>query len=417
MEGSFQEELGEVIVLYFYDGNELIDVSARNVEIPQDTRLVYQALAGQSSFGTVETAESGRIRLYGVPFSPDSPVTFRGRPGRFPDRSRGLPDRLDIQSAALVVGRSTEDRDAALQRLRYTLLLAVPLTLIFAGGGGVFLARRALKPVEQIAQTAQEIEEHDLSRRIEVHTRDELGGLAATLNQMIERLERAFKRQRQFTADASHELRTPLAAIQAESTLTLQKEREKGDYKKSLELISQDAAYMSGTIDKLLALARADAGKEQLSFEQIDLSEFLSGLAPDVEILCREKGLQFQLDQMENLIVRGDRVGLRVLFSNLIDNAIRYTTGGGTVAVSLAKEGHLAIVNLRDTGVGIPPEDMPHIFERFYRVDKAHSRSEGGSGLGLAICQHIAEVHGGKIEVESRVGKGSAFSVFLPLSS
>jgi len=172
---------------------------------------------------------------------------------------------------------------------------------------------------------------------------------------------------------------------------------------------------MAALVDQMLTLARADTANEQLAFEQINLDELLSELASDAETLCREKGILFQSDQMERLTVTGDRAKLKRLFLNLMDNAIRYTPSGGNISVSLAYEGQMAVVMIRDTGIGIPPEHLPHIFERFYRVDKARSRADGGSGLGLAICQHIAEAHRGKIEVESQLGEGSTFSVFLPL--
>jgi heavy metal sensor kinase len=298
-----------------------------------------------------------------------------------------------------------------------TLVIAVPLALVLAGGGGIFLARRALKPVDKIAQTAQEIEESDLSRRINVNTKDELGRLAATLNEMIGRLDKAFQRQKQFTSDASHELRTPLAVIEAESTLALQKERPSDDYRQSLEIVSREASQMSSTIDQLLTLARADAGKEQWNFTEVDLGKLISNLSTDVEVLCQEKGLSFQLGQLPDLVVKGDEAKLRELFMNLLDNAIRYTPSPGTISVSFRHEEQMAVVTIKDTGIGIPAEDIPLIFERFYRVDKSRSRTGGGSGLGLAICRHIAEVHGGKIEVESRVGEGSTFTVWLPRCS
>jgi len=277
------------------------------------------------------------------------------------------------------------------------------------------MASRVLKPVERIRQTAQEIGESDLSRRIEVDSEDELGRLASTLNQMIGRLETAFSRQRQFTADASHELRTPLAIVQAESTLALRKKRTQEDYRKSLELISQETAHMSAIVGKLLYLARTDAGKDQVNFERINLKELLTELSSDVEVLAREKGLEFKLAPLEDLTIEGDKVKLEQLFLNLLENAIRYTPRGGSISASVVREGKTAVIAIKDTGIGILKEHIPHIFERFYRVDKARSRAEGGAGLGLAICQHIAQVHSGKIEVESQVGKGSTFSAFLPL--
>ena len=399
-QGEFQEELGEIVILYFYSGDQLMEVSPQGISIPLSHELISQAIAGRSSFTTSQTAEGERLRILAVPIN----LSMLGPPP-------------GIQPAALVIAHSTKQIDQALARLVRTLVIAIPLALALAAGGGIFLARRALKPVDQIAQTAQEIEETDLSRRIDVNTRDELGRLAATLNAMIGRLEKAFQHQKQFTSDASHELRAPLAVIEAESTLALQKERPSNDYRRSLEIISQESRQMSSLIDKLLTLARADAGKEQWNFTEVNLGKLITSLSTDVEVLCQEKGLSFQLGQPQNLVVKGDEARLRELFMNLLDNAIRYTPAPGTVSISLRREGQMAVVAITDTGVGIPAEDIPFIFERFYRVDKSRSRGGGGSGLGLAICRHIAEAHGGKIEVESQVGAGSTFSVWLPLQS
>ncbi|MDH4268776.1 MAG: ATP-binding protein [Dehalococcoidia bacterium] len=399
-QGEFQEELGEIVTLYFYTGNQLVEVSPPGISISLSHEFIYQAINGRSSFTTIEAAEDQGLRLLAVPIHLGIP---------------GLP--LSTQPGALIIGRSTKQIDQALHGLVRTLVIAVPLALALAAGGGIFLARRALKPVDKIAHTAEEIEETDLSRRINVNTKDELGRLAATLNAMIGRLEKAFQRQKQFTSDASHELRTPLAVIEAESTLALQKERPPSDYRQSLETISQESRQMSSLIDQLLTLARADAGKEQWNFTEVNLGKLISNLSTDIEVLCQEKGLSFQLGQAQDLVVKCDEARLRELFMNLLDNAIRYTPSPGTISVSLHREGQMAVVAITDTGIGIPAEDIPFIFERFYRVDKSRSRVEGGSGLGLAISRHIAEAHEGKIEVESQVGSGSTFSVWLLLQS
>jgi len=399
-QGEFQEELGEFVILYFYSGDQLMEMSPQGISIPLSGEFISQAIAGASLFTTIQTEDGEGLRLLAVPIN----ISILGPPP-------------GIQPAALIIARSTKQIDQALAGLLRTLIIAVPLALALAAAGGIFLARRALKPVDKIAQTAQEIEESDLSRRINVNTKDELGRLAATLNEMIGRLEKAFQRQKQFTSDASHELRTPLAVIEAESTLALQKERPSSDYRQSLEIISQESRQMSSLIDQLLTLARADAGKEQWNFTEVDLGKLIGNLSTDVEVLCQEKGLSFQLGQSQDLVVKGDEARLRELFMNLLDNAIKYTPALGTVSVSFRREGQMAVVAIMDTGIGIPAEDIPFIFERFYRVDKSRSRAEGGSGLGLAICRHIAEVHGGKIEVESQVGMGSTFSVWLSLQS
>lgn len=408
--GEFQEELGEVVILYYKYGDELRTISARNVDVNLDVAVVQRALNGEEMYTTIKAEDNGGLRFYVVPFHHEGPILLPGRPGV-------SPNEFSFVSAALAVGRSTEDIDAALTGLMRTLLIAVPLTLALAGGGGVFLARRALKPVEEITHTAHEIEESDLSKRIPVQSKDELGRLASILNQMIERLEKAFKRQQQFTSDASHELRTPLAVIKAESTLSLEKDRAASDYKRSLEVVSQESEHMSRVIDQLLILARADSGTEQLTFDKISLTKLVANIGTEAEKLCMSNGLKFKLESVDNLLVNGDRTRLKELFANLIDNAVRYTTSGGSVTISLRREGDMAVVAVTDTGIGISDKDIPLIFERFYRVDKARSRDAGGAGLGLAICKYIAEVHGGRIDVESQVGRGSTFSVWLPISN
>jgi len=399
-QGEFQEQLGEIVILYFYAGDQLMEVSAPGISIPLSQEFISKAIAGRSAFTTGQTEEGERLRILAVSIN----LSMLGPPP-------------GVQPAALAIARSTRQIDNALARLVRTLMIAVPLALALAAGGGIFLAGRALRPVDNIARTAQEIGETDLSRRINVNTKDELGRLAATLNAMITRLEKAFQRQKQFTSDASHELRAPLSVIEAESSLALQKERPSDDYRQSLETISQEAKQMSSLVDQLLGLARADAGKEQWDFTQVNLGKLIANLSADIEVLCQEKGLSLQLGQMQDAVVKGDEVRLRELFMNLLNNAVRYTPAPGTVSVSLRREGQMAVVAIKDTGMGIPAEDIPLIFERFYRVDKSRSRAEGGSGLGLAICKHIAEAHGGKIEVESQVGSGSTFSAWLPLLS
>ena len=230
---------------------------------------------------------------------------------------------------------------------------------------------------------------------------------------MIERLEVAFDRQRQFTADASHELRTPLAVIQAETSLTLGRERTKEDLQESLEMVSQEVSYMSAIIEKLLFLARSDSGKEPVTFRDINLRDLLGEVYADAAALAREKNIELKMEPVEDITIKGDAVKLRQLFLNILENAVRYTPEGGRISSSLVRRDGRAVVTISDTGIGIPAEHLPYIFDRFYRVDKARSRAEGGTGLGLAIARQIAESHGGSIEVESEAGKGSTFRVLL----
>ena len=369
------------------------EIGTITVDTSKLSGLVKQALSGQNSYLTTVTTANQGIRLYATSFL----------------------NLFNDQPLVVVVAQLTTEITDVLHTFMYIIIFVMIGVLVLAGLGGLFLADRVLRPVERITKTAQKIEGSDLSQRIDVKTDDELGTLAVTLNEMIGRLEEAFSRQRQFTADASHELRTPLAIMQAEATLALNKERTSDDYRKSLETISQESDYMSAVIGKLLFLARSDAGNEQLNFEDVDLKELIIGLAANIEALAQDKGIKFTVDTKDDVNVSGDKVKLRQLFTNILENAVRYTPADGKISVSLLEKESNAVVSISDTGIGIPPEHLPHIFERFYRVDKARARADGGIGLGLAIAKIIAESHKGKIDVESEVGKGTTFIISIPV--
>ena len=388
---SFEQKFNDLVLIYDAD-SVLLQRLGPNVRFSIIEKMVQQALFGQSGFLTTPTTEGQGVRLYAAPFNLDS-------------RTR----------VAIIVGRLTSEIQDMLSIFRVIIIYSALAVVLLAGVGGMFLANRTLQPVDHITDIAREIGEGDLSRRINIQSEDELGRLASTLNWMIARLEEAFQKQRQFAADASHELRTPLAIIQAESSLALDKKRTQVEYRRSLDLVSQEVTYMSEIIGKLLLLARNDAGIEPLNLQEVNVKDLFTELSSDVEALAQEKGVAFNLGPMDNLTVKGDRFRLRQLFLNVLDNAIRYTPSGGTVSSLLVRKNGSALVSISDTGMGIPAEDLPFIFDRFYRVDKARSRPDGGLGLGLAIASSIAKLHGGGIEVESQVGKGSTFQITLPL--
>jgi len=388
---SFEEKFNDLVLIYDADG-ALSQRLGPNVRFSNIEEMVQQALFGESGFLTATTTEGQEVRLYAAPFNLDS-------------RTR----------IAVIVGRLTREIQDMLSIFKVVIIYSALGVLILAGVGGMFLANRTLKPVDHMTDIAREIGEGDLSRRIDVQSEDEMGRLAATLNWMIGRLEEAFQKQRQFAADASHELRTPLAIIQAESSLALDRRRTQAEYRRSLELVSGEVTYMSDIIGKLLLLAREDAGTEPANFQEVNVKDLISDLSSDLEALAQEKGVTFNLGPLDDLMVKGDRFKLRQLFLNILDNAIRYTPSGGNVSSTLVRKNGNALVSITDTGVGIPAEELPFIFDRFYRVDKARSRADGGLGLGLAIASSIARLHGGQIEVESQVGKGSTFRVILPL--
>jgi heavy metal sensor kinase len=326
--------------------------------------------------------------------------------------SPGTPSSYEI----LVVTQPISEVENTLAAFSRVLLFVIPITSVLAAGFGFLLIWRWLKPVNEIAKIARDIEENDLSRRIAVRSNDELGRLATTLNQTFERLEQAFLRERQFTSDASHELRTPLSIMQSEATLTLKKDRSQEEYKEALILISQEIAHMSSIINKLLFLSRVDGGKEKLDPAAVNLSELLIDLASNIEALCEEKTLLFDSQISGDIRVEGDKVKLRELFLNLMDNAIKFTPAGGKISLSLVKTEGQAAVSVSDTGIGISEEHLPRIFDRFYRVNKTSSAGDEGSGLGLAICKHIVALHKGQIQVKSTFGKGSTFKITLPLA-
>ena len=323
-------------------------------------------------------------------------------------------DTQDNTTNVVAVTRSSDDIDAILVTFRHVLFIIGPLALILASLVGFLYLKRSFHPIQVMASTLREIEENNLGKRLEVHSKDELGYLASTYNRMLNRLENTFQREKQFTGDASHELRAPLAVIQGEATLALSKDRNIEDYRQSLGNIYQQTENMSSVLKRLLFLARYEDSR-LLDFSEINLGELLNEMRSDLEILCDDKSIRCELYTIDNMIVKGHRVSLQEMYFNIIDNAIRYTPEGGVISAVMERKDKYACIAVKDTGIGIPEEHIKHIFERFYRVDKSQSRSEGGAGLGLAISQRIAEIHNGYITVESEVDKGSIFYIYLPL--
>jgi heavy metal sensor kinase len=312
-----------------------------------------------------------------------------------------------IQAAA-----SLRTVDAAIDRLLKIMLVGGTITLLISLLVGDYLARRALRPIDAIAQTAKQITAaDDLSRRIPYDgPPDELGQLTHIFNNTLERLERLFNVQRRFVADVSHEMRTPLTTIQGNIDLM----RRIGPDDQAMAAIAGEARRMSRLVEDLLLLAKADAGRLPLEQTRVELDTLLMDVFHQSKMLSGE--VNIALGPVEAARVMGDTDRLRQLLLNLVSNAIKYTPPGGTVTLGLTREGTDARLTVSDTGIGIAPEDQEHIFDRFYRVDKARSRAQGSTGLGLSIAQWIAEAHGGEISVSSTIDVGSIFTVRLPLA-
>jgi len=313
------------------------------------------------------------------------------------------------------VGISLENSEIDLRRLMIIMILAGGVLLLLASLGGNFIIRKALKPVKSVVQTAKDISADDLSLRIESGQRqDEIGELVDTFNDMISRLEKSVKKIKQFSGDVSHELRTPLTIIRGEIEVLLRKERNKEEYQKILKSTLEEAAYLERIIDDLLFLSRIESLEKKEFDKSVQLDEILLKVVESQELAAKKKNITLDLQKVEPARINGEEILLERMLVNIIDNAIRYTHPGGKVVVSLDKREGSSTLFVQDTGIGIPEESLPLIFDRFYVVDKSRFKETGGLGMGLSIVKRVVDCHGGKIEVKSDVNKGTSFLIHFP---
>jgi heavy metal sensor kinase len=313
------------------------------------------------------------------------------------------------------VGMSLENMVKTRRRFLLIMAAVLPLGLLLAGGGGWLLARRAMNPVDRMSQAARRISGEHLAQRLqETGTGDELDRLAKTLNDMLGRLDEAFRQVRQFSADASHELQTPLTILKGEMEVALRSHRSPEEYQRVLKSGLEEIDRISHLVEGLLLLARADAGVLRMDKQPVALEALLEEVYEQMKVVAEDHSVSLRLGARVPVSIKGDREHLRRLLLNLVDNAIKYTPEGGGVTLSLEGDGEWASLGVSDTGAGLSKEDQERIFGRFCRAGVPHSQSQGGAGLGLCIAQSIAEAHGGCIEVESEPGRGSTFTVFLP---
>jgi len=380
-------ETASTLVIVADENGEIV-ARSRNLTMFNDL-LDPNAGPYEESFGVVRHGDT-QLRVYSVPL-----------PG-----SEGQESQHYLQVARLL------DTYEHLNRVSLTALLmgfAAATASLFVA---VLLTPGLFKPLEDMATAARQITRaDDLSRRVPYANRpDEIGDLARAFNQTLERLERLFRTQQRLLADVSHELRTPLTTIRGNLDLM----RRMGDNDpESLGAIQIEIERMTRLVGDLLLLARADSGGLPLEHKLVELDNILFDVYRQVRML--EPPVEFELIEVDQVTVLGDSDRLKQLFLNLVENAVKYTPPGGAVSLSLYKEADWTFFEVTDTGVGIPTENLPHIFDRFYRVDKSRARAQGGSGLGLSIAQWIAQAHGGAIHVNSQVGEGTTFKVSLPL--
>jgi heavy metal sensor kinase len=336
-------------------------------------------------------------------------TTIRGTPFRI----LTAPVSGGIVQLGMPIGQFTD----MLQKLKWTLIFSCPLLLALAGGGGYWMSGRALQPVDEIAMTVERINSENLGERLQLRdTGDELDRLSGLINQMLARLESAFKRVTQFTADASHELRTPLAIIRTTGEVMQTSAGGPEEHRAEWVQVVGQAGRMSNLIDDLLLLARTDASHSGLAFDAIDLADVVRAAVAEIKILLVASDLRLEASIPHSCSITGSTGAMRRVLLALLDNAIKYTGAGGVITVRMMVADSRAFVEVCDTGIGIPSDDLPHIFDRFYRVSADRSRQTGGAGLGLSIAKSLTLIHGGDIEAQSELGKGSIFRVILPVA-
>jgi heavy metal sensor kinase len=369
--------------------------SSRGGKLPLSEQAVKNASRGLPTFETLEGLGPYPVRVL------TWPVVKAGR-----------------VSGVIQVGMSRENLDKTLRRFLWVMAGIFPVALLLAGGGGWVLARKALKPVDQMTETARRISAEHLNRQVQGSgAGDELDRLAQTLNDMLGRLNVAFQEVRQFSADASHELQTPLTVLKGEIEVGLRSPRRPEEYQAILRSALEETDRIARLVEGLLLLSRSDTGVLRMDRRSVNLKNLIEEVIQEVRSLAELHSVELRIGPTELAQVQGDPDHLRRLLRNLVDNGVKYTPSGGSVEISLRRDEKFAILRVSDTGMGIAEEDQEKVFRRFYRTAAARAQSESGAGLGLAISRSIVEAHGGRIEVQSAVGKGSLFTVSLPLSS
>jgi heavy metal sensor kinase len=356
---------------------------------------VTKPLQGQPWQGNVLTSTGQMVRLYSRALTTDDGRIF----------------------GVVQVGTALTQIQTALSNVIFQLLLIAPAMLILAMLGSYWLASLAFTPIHRVINIAQEIKAGDLRRRVPIpHAHDEVRHLALALNDMIDHLEQTFIRQQRFVADASHELRTPVAVIRSKTSMALSRITSPENYIHLFHTIHDEAERLGRLVNDLLTLNRVDEGQIQLEREEVRLDSLVQAVAATVETLAEEHQIAIHVQHSAAITIQGDETRLIQMVMNLLENAIQYTDAGGRVSISVTTKQTQALLIVQDTGIGIAPEHIPRLFDRFYRVDLARTRSRGGnSGLGLATVDWIVKAHHGTINVASQPGQGSTFTVSLPL--
>ena len=394
---------------------------------------IVARFAPETNARFIRLTENGGRQVYlsGMPkdqsFDPADVVPLAGMPARESVRQQPSSSGRSLLVAAvpyrtrdggdflIEVGSPLAPIGLFLKHLLVAFLIVFPIVVAVSIGGGFFLVRQALGPVERITTSAEAITFHNLSQRLPAtNTGDELERLSLALNRMIARLDQSFQHTRRFSADASHELRTPLTIIRGELEDLVRNQDLPKEVSDSLGNILEEAAHLNRIVEGLLAVAKIDAGDAAQEWTPIDLSELASGTAEQMCLLGEDKGVSIQCDASSPVMVQGDRGRLKQVIVNLLDNAIKFTPAGGKIEIRIRARSGVALIEVQDSGVGIPAELIHRVFDRFFRVDEARSREAGGAGIGLSIVKSIVSAHGGTVRAESGPAGGTCFQVELP---
>jgi heavy metal sensor kinase len=389
-------------IMVFSDHGQVVASSRSKMTAPEQQRLAAMVGKGLNGFRTMAgVRKNGVVRVLGMPIK----VIDRG--------------------FTVVVAQTLDAQDDRLENAAHAVFLGIPLALLIAAGGGYLMARKSLAPVAVMSMKARQIGAATLNDRIKVENeQDELGFLAATLNDLLERLQRAFESQQRFMADASHELRTPLSIIQGEADVSLARtDRSSTEYRESIQIMQMAATKLTRIVQNLFLLARTDAGRYPITTSRFYLDEVIADCVRGMRSVAASKRVELSCDMPADLMFVGDEELIHRLILNLIDNAVKFNPEGGRVTVRAGPEGSAYTIRVTDAGQGIRTEDQPHIFERFFRGDRARGwRGAGrggpsGAGLGLSISKWIAEAHGGRLVLEHSDSRGTTFCVTLPSQS
>src|SRR5712691_5472570 len=398
------------------DGKLQVGGDRTDPDRQQELYIEIRELNGALLYRTDQLA---RAQLGGTPTPGEGTDGYSPRSSALPNRTRiRLASRVDFVESHPVLIRLAASEERLWNDMRdaaWAVLAAFPIVLVVAWFVAYGFAKRFLAPLGAMAVRAEQITAERLNERLPVENPDdELGHLARIFNDTLARLEHSFERLRRFTADASHELRTPLTAIRSVGEVGLQRDGDARHYREIIGSMLEETNRLTSLVENLLTISRADAGHIDLERAPLRLLELAGEAAGLLEVLADEKGERLAVEGDSSAAVLGDRLVLRHAVMNLIDNAIKYSPVGGTVRVRVERKGDRCLLDVIDTGPGIPPEHRDKVFDRFYRVDKARSRDAGGSGLGLSLARWTAEAHGGSIELFSEIGGGSTFRITLP---